>query len=107
MRPLRVAGAVANGGVVGSSNVLAVIRLRLVGDRYVPSGIVIIRLEGRGRGLLASTELSAVGGRTRFVAVGGGGAAAPRSRAAARSARGATAGMPAAVARRWVVGIYA
>ena len=97
----------ASGGVVGSSNVLAVIRLRLVGDRYVPSGIVIVRLKGRGRGLLASTELLAVGGRTRFVAVGGGGAAAPRSRAAARNARGATAGIPAAVARRWVVGICA
>ena len=105
-----VAGAVSRpGGVEGTGGICLTVRLRLFGDRTGLSETTMTSFVGRGRGLLASVELSAVGGRARLLAVGGGKAGAPRCRAkTARGALrplGAAVGMPTAVLAREVAGI--
>jgi hypothetical protein len=100
-----VVGAVSRpGGVEGAAgNSTIAVRLRLAGDYCGPSETTVTTSVGRRSGLLASVELSAVGGRARLLVlvVSGGGTALPRSGAvAARGALGAptaAVGMPAAV----------
>ena len=106
----RVTGAVSRpGGVEGTGGIYLTIRLRLFGDRTGLFKTTITSFVGRGRGLLASVELSAVGGRARLLAVGGSKAGAPRCRAkTARGALrplGAAVGIPTAVLAREVAGI--
>ena len=82
-----------------TKGVVIVIRLRLIEGLYGPSETTITSFVGRYRGLLARVELSAVGSRTRLIAViGSGRAGVPRCRAvAARRALSAAVGMPAVV----------
>ncbi len=106
-----VAGTVSRpGGVEGAARgVSAAVRLRLVGDRCGPSETTMTSFVGRRSGLLASVELSAVDGRGRLLAVGGGTAGGPRCGAVARRGAlrplGAAVGMPAAVQAGEVSGI--
>ena len=61
------------GGVEGPGGACTAVRLRLAGDLCGLSETTITSfVRWRGRGLLASAELSAVGGRARLLAVDGG-----------------------------------
>ena len=106
----KVTGAVSRpGGVEGTGGIYLTIRLRLFGDRTGPSKTTITSFVGRGRGLLASVELLAVGGRARLLAVGGSKTGAPRYRTkTARGALrplGAAVGIPTVVLTREVIRI--
>ena len=97
------------GGVEGTGGIYLTIRLRLFGDRTGLSKTTMTSFVGRGRGLLASVELLAVGGRARLLTVGSGKVYTPRCRAkTARGALrplGAAVGIPTVVLAREVVGI--
>ena len=97
------------GGVKGTGGIYLTIRLRLFGDRTGLSKTTITSFVRRGRGLLTSIELLAVGGRARLLTVGSSKAGTPRYRTktayGALRPLGAAVGIPTVVLTREVIKI--